>query len=406
MSLISQRIVTSLYYASTVGLCITLSACGAGTSAVGSSVVSSAESLKLASTVAVAVPTTYTITKISSNSTVDIPGNRQLNEKGQVTGYTTGFKSNSRAFFFDGTVDTVFGALCGEASFGRALNGNGQIVGSYNVGSGSHAFFYDGAGIKDLGTLGGSQSFASDINDNGQTVGTAETDIKGVFHAFLHDGTRMRDLGSLGGNTAVGRSINAHGQVVGFAENPGGFSHAFLYDGTIMKDLGTLGGSTSSAIAINARGQVTGTAFLANPAYHAFLYENNEMKDLGTLGGPYSSAVGINAGGQVAGNSGSKAFFYDGTSMKDLGSLGANTTEAAALNDNGHVVGLSSIPSNQPTNPTHAFIWSVQDGMVDLNSRLPNAPPGFQLTAALAISNSGYIVASSNDGLILLKPVN
>ncbi|WP_123957899.1 PKD domain-containing protein [Cupriavidus necator] len=42
--------------------------------------------------------------------------------------------------------------------------------------------------------------------------------------------------------------------------------------------------------------------------------------------------------------------------------------------------------------------------MIDLNTRIPGAPPGLELNYAFAISDNGSIVANSNVGLVLLKP--
>jgi hypothetical protein len=42
--------------------------------------------------------------------------------------------------------------------------------------------------------------------------------------------------------------------------------------------------------------------------------------------------------------------------------------------------------------------------MIDLNTRLRNAPPGLVVTGGVAISDSGAIVAESNSGLVLLMP--
>ena len=53
----------------------------------------------------------------------------------------------------------------------------------------------------------------------------------------------------------------------------------------------------------------------------------------------------------------------------------------------------------------HAFLWRAGQPMADLNARLVNAPAGLVLDTALALSDSGAIVASSNAGLVLLRPV-
>lgn len=42
--------------------------------------------------------------------------------------------------------------------------------------------------------------------------------------------------------------------------------------------------------------------------------------------------------------------------------------------------------------------------MVDLNTRIPDAPAGLVLSQVFAIANNGEILAGSNAGLVLLKP--
>jgi probable HAF family extracellular repeat protein len=51
-----------------------------------------------------------------------------------------------------------------------------------------------------------------------------------------------------------------------------------------------------------------------------------------------------------------------------------------------------------------AFIWTRTEGMIDLNTRIPDAPSGLVLTAARDISEHGAIVAESSSGLVLLVP--
>lgn len=51
-----------------------------------------------------------------------------------------------------------------------------------------------------------------------------------------------------------------------------------------------------------------------------------------------------------------------------------------------------------------AYVWTRADGMVDLNTRLANAPADLELGVAVAISDNGSIVAAGNTGLVLLVP--
>lgn len=51
-----------------------------------------------------------------------------------------------------------------------------------------------------------------------------------------------------------------------------------------------------------------------------------------------------------------------------------------------------------------AFAWTRAAGVVDLNTRIPGAPPELELWQAQAVSDNGSIAAVGNTGLVLLVP--
>jgi probable HAF family extracellular repeat protein len=323
---------------------------------------------------------------------------------------------------------TDLGTLGGAYSVGSGINATGQVTGNSTTESGnSHAFLYDGSTMHDLGTLGGVQSTGLGINSAGNVVGDSLIGT-GSFRAFLHDGTMMHDLGTLGGNHSSAYSVNSANHVTGYSrlpedpENPfNSIDRAFLYDGTTMHDLGTLGGTHSAGHDINSSGQVTGRADTPDNQTRAFLWtpatangSSGTMRDLGTLGGSDSEGAAINDSGQVTGYSGlvlagsfvSHAFLYDGATMHDLGTLGGRNSFGMGINDQGQVVGASGISPD--TFIEHAFLYTEEDGMLDLNS-LVDPLTGWELTHARAINDRGQIVGN---GLIggqthgfLLTPV-
>jgi probable HAF family extracellular repeat protein len=191
--------------------------------------------------------------------------------------------------------------------------------------------------------------------------------------------------------------INDRGDIVGASEN-GNIDPALAFpefravlweDGHII-DLGTFGGTVSIAFAVNSLVQVAGFALNAVPdpfpllgppflaaapvtQSRAFLWEKGEMQDLGTLGGPDAAAFWVNESGQVAGcsltNSTPNPITLTPTAhpflwtkddgMIDLGTLGGTDGCASDLNNRAQVVGFSNLEGDQAGHP---FLWD--DGVL------------------------------------------
>jgi probable HAF family extracellular repeat protein len=306
-------------------------------------------------------------------------------------------------FLYDGNKMVDLGTLGGTESHSNSINSSAQIVGWTRLANDAYrAFLYDGT-MHDLGTLGGPASTAYAINEHGQITGWSDV-AGGGTHAFLYDHGVMKNLGTLGGQFSYAVAINAAGQVTGHSNTAQGADHGFISGAcACMRDIGTLGGDYAVPEAINDAGQVVGTSLTAELKHRAFLYDGTSMKDLGTLGGDASFAKAINRAGLVIGvalTSGGDqhAFVYDGTSMKDLGTFGGTASEALAINGLNQVVGSANTAGGQ-----HAMSWTAAGGLVDLNTRIPNAPAGTELLSALAVSDEGSIVARAKTGLVLLK---
>lgn len=244
--------------------------------------------------------------------------------------------------------------------------------------------------VVNLGTLGGAVSQAKSVNRSGQIVGTSQ-DASGRTRAFLwQESLGMVDVRPLTGMNASANDISDHGEIVGGGDTGFGEFHAYLLSDGTSFDLGTLGGHESEALALNRHGQVAGHSRLAgHPAKRAFFIpEPARMIDLGSLGGPTSIAHDVNDQGDVVGfaqsaSSESHAFLWTVTQgMQDLGTFRGNPTMALAINNRREVVGGSG----------RAFRWTVEQGMADLGTL------GGATSCANDINDLGLIVGVSRTG--------
>jgi probable HAF family extracellular repeat protein len=186
-----------------------------------------------------------------------------------------------------------------------------------------------------------------------------------------------------------------------------------LWQNWVLKDLGTLGGNDAQAIFVNDRGQVAGISYLNStpvinsgfvctlpgqttfiPPQDPFLWENGKMVDLGNLGGNCAAPAAINIRGQVAGNSDvldpnalPHAFLWSReTGMKDLDTLGGTFSQADALTDSGEVVGTASTAQDDFF---LAVLW--KNGAITNLGTLT----GDSCSSAYAINSKGQIVGDS-----------
>jgi probable HAF family extracellular repeat protein len=358
--------------------------------------------------------TSYSVVKLGSGEITELP---VINSRNQVAFSQSGASGN-RAAFFDGETVRDIGTLGGAEAYAPALNDAGQVAGYSTNSSGNYRAFRWSAsgGMADLGTLDGAAAAKGRaINRRGQVVGLSEPAL-GPVQAFIWSATAgMLDLGRLSGGLglAAAQAVNDAGMAAGFSTAPDGNSHGFAWTRTGgMVDLGTVGGIDSYATLINNAGQVAGYSAVNNADgfnYHGFVWNKGSgMVDIGTLSGLGSAALAMNAAGQVVGVSDTKdlnqhaIWWTREGGMVDLGTLGGTNSRALGVNRYGVVVGVSNTSAGQFD--YRAFLWTKAQGMVDLNKRIPHAPAGLVLTGALAISDTGAIVAGSNAGLVLLKP--
>ena len=235
----------------------------------------------------------------------------------------------------------------------------------------------------------------------------------------------IKELGTLGGRSSEGAAINNSGQVVGYSETVAGILHPFLYssnDG--MLDLNallpersgwSLHASINSPLRISDDGQITGEGTNNGGARHTYILtprrtimdagrlcpnsfcdSEPDVSAIGTLGGQRTQWTSIAEPGRVTGwsltNTGTRAFLYmPQTGIKDLGTLGGRASRGHGVNKSAQVVGTAETADAYPV--MHAFRYSEDTGMQDLNTLLPIGS-GWELRTARGINDRGQITGS------------
>ncbi|RZA36904.1 MAG: hypothetical protein EOP92_02965 [Lysobacteraceae bacterium] len=339
-----------------------------------------------------------------------------INVRGQAAFEYFGIDGLLHVGFFDGTrvidisppsnVTALLGDLNdkGEVGFASSL----AIQGS----EGSAPFrpfrWSASRGLVPLPVLGEGPSFVSAINNRSEIVGrSALSNENGADRAVRW--TAANRLTPLPAPAGIGQTfvgdINDNNVSAGNGDTASGGGNVLVWDAYGRPtNLGAFGGSYAFASHINNRGDIAGMIDVVTPNISAFLWSPGKGV---VRAGARTVTHGLNeigelVGRRVSGNSdpAPQAFVFSrARGLVNLHLRGFYASEANDVNDSSVVVGSGQRTPGDYT----AYRWTRSGGAVDLNTRLLNPPSGLVVTAALALSNNGDILASANTGVVVLR---
>lgn len=352
--------------------------------------------------------TFYRVISLAPGLLATIP---DINAKGQVTFSMQG-PAGAIGYFYDGTLLRDIGSLGGNDVLAVDLNDLGQVTGSATSRSGvKRAFIWSaGAGMRDIGALPGTnESEAAAINNRGDVTGASNAS---AFRWSAATGIKSLDASSSGpAGASFGTALNDAGIIAGGSQFDANNRHAFRWTSSRgLIDIDRLDSVDAIPVCVGARGEVAGNRLAPGPAslYRPFMWTPAKgMVDLGTGGGTEALIVAATPDMQLAGHinladATQRAMSWTpATGMRRLDTLGGRSSGASDVNARGQVVGYAE----NKTGRRRAFVWTAARGMRDLNNFLRVAPSALVLDAAVSINDQGTIVATSNAGLVLLRPL-
>lgn len=296
----------------------------------------------------------------------------------------------------------------------HGVSADGNVVSGWGGVANPHVAFRwtRDTGMRDIGQMAGRDTEVWGMSDDGQVLVGYGFTTGSTYRGFRWQNGVFTQFGTFGGPTSWAYAASADGSAIaGAAEvmvNDQPFNRAFRWtEETGMVNLGVLPGAIRSVgRGISADGSVVvGWSGFANTVHHAFRWENGVMTDIHNPAFGQSEALGVSGNGQVVlGAWGPESWvptrpfrWSSATGMVDLGTLGGQWGEAwDASYDGSSVVGWSEISRGV----WHAFRWTPQGGMEDLNVTYASLlRSGDALSWASAISLNGrYIVGNGRNG--------
>ncbi|WP_292042763.1 PKD domain-containing protein [Massilia sp. UBA6681] len=339
-----------------------------------------------------------------------------INARGQAAFEYFGLDGLLHVGYFDGARVIDISPPNNRTAFLGDLNDKGEVAFSASIvepampeGTPFRPFRWSASrGLLPLPSLSSDgPTFVTAINNHSEIVGRSALSTENGANRAVR-WTAANRLIQLPAPAGIGATYASHindGNVtVGSGDAAGGAPNVLAWDaaGRTM-DLGPFGKRFAFASTGNNRGEIAGMLDTLSPELSAFLWSPGK----GAVRiGARTITHGLNGNGEVVGRrvSGNsdpapRAFLFSrARGLVDLHPRGLQVSEANAANERGVVVGLGQ----RAPGDNIAYRWT-RGGAVDLNTRLLNPPTGLVLHSALAVSNNGDIVASSNAGVVLLR---
>lgn len=244
------------------------------------------------------------------------------------------------------------------ATFGRGINPDGEITGSYvSADHKTHGFTSQNGVYTSIDFPNAIATTADGgPNPQGDIVGNY-TDSQGKVHGYLLSFGVFTTIDFPNASGTTARYINARGEIVGFYN---GGAHGFLLSGGVYTSIDFPNASFTQAGGINSEGQIVGLYGMAGKV-HGFLLSNgqfttiDEPQGLGTT----TTSWDINPSGTIVGfyadTKGVLQAYVDGDgNFQTLVFPGSPTGCAFGINPQGNIVGQYT----DSHGVTHGFLLS------------------------------------------------
>lgn len=308
---------------------------------------------------------------------------------------------------------TYLGTLGGNDSQGAELNEKGQVTGwSHTAAGAKHAFAWDGSRMIDIGRELGVESSGAGINESGEVVGSYRAECQRSFRYTIgQEGNPRRVLDDCGYGAA---DVNDAGTVLLAGPPPPsewGVT-GFLLGGDGLHRLSAEGAQLLEVFHVNNRNQVLAAAYNSFFGWDPVLLTTTAAPVVLGVCAP----VDLNDAGQVAIASGCKSVTFGwngsvaGKRLVSIGYPNPTVTNPSALNNHGHATGayLLSLRSDGQGSYVRVYQPFFWDG--ERMHAVEHGDPDWVIDGTSDINDAGVILAHARNtrtgkqGAVLLTP--